>query len=184
MAKEAQAQVISTPQAESQPPQQQASPAGSHYIWPSEYRPPDPAKIVNAQPGFRYRLLSKNRIAREGGNTRDWEIVQGNDQEHSVDPEARRLMGTGAPHGTTAPDTTRHVGDLIVARMPEYYAQSKEKYLAEQSSAQVRRVLAKDDKEGNAEMEEVLRKAGVEPNLVKRFLNFGGGAMVMNPEER
>lgn len=68
--------------------------------------------VSNAQPGWVYAWVSKNRFSQhiQMAKSLGWVTVQADD------PEALELRG-GA--GTGTPDTTRQLGDVILMKIPE-----------------------------------------------------------------
>lgn len=139
-----------------------------------EYSPPDPRVVKDADPDFANRWLSKKKLERDR-DTRGWEIVQGHQRGHSQNPQAGFV-----PKATGDVDTTRSLGDLILARAPKAWAESRRKYYQEQSNQSVREVTVRDEKENSERTMEYLRKdMKMSKFEAERFVQCHGGAVVM-----
>lgn len=89
----------------------------------------DGLDVSNRQPGFEYGWVSKNNYGNnhfQKARMEGWEVVQGDD------PEALELRGTDRVTPGGPPDSTRHLGDVILMRI------SRERYVILQARQRAR----------------------------------------------
>lgn len=94
------------------------------------WQPASKLKPVNTQPGYRYRYVHKDNLARM--QDEGWEIVS-KASAKKLESNPVRTLDDGTPI-----DSVEKVRDLILCRMPEETAKQREAYFRSRSEALVK----------------------------------------------
>lgn len=151
-----------------------------------EYKPRNATGVVNADPNYIYRLLSKSKIDRDGGDTRDWEIVKGNMKERLEgapenieevmhDLGVDKQVPKGMPWNTGDQDTTRSRGNLVLGRQRKEWGKSREKHYSDMARERVESTLVRDKQDRAELISKTLRDSGVSKSDTERLVRAMGG---------